>query len=166
MIPTIKFVFFFFSNRNSRPQLEPGGRRSKEGGRCVISPYIRRPFLGKVTLVTLLADIFLTIRRLTLANPLYLNEVLWSTAPPQLQKLIIHSTTETARPLSSNRTNSQATRLPPTTVIHFVSHYLDDTFRHFPTQFTPFTLRLFSRRDDTPDESRSITPHQRRMFKD
>ena len=131
MIPTIKFVFFFFSNRNSRPQLEPGGRRSKEGGRCFISPYIRRPFLGKVTLVTLLADIFLTIRRLTLANPLYLNEVLWSTAPPQLQKLIIHSTAETARPLSSNRTNSQATRLPPTTVIHFVSHYLDDTFRHF-----------------------------------
>ena len=27
--------------------------------------------------------------------------------------------------------NSQAARLSQTTVIHFVSHYLDDTFRHF-----------------------------------
>ena len=163
MIPTIKFVFFFFSNRNSRPQLEPGGRRSKEGGRCFISPYIRRPFLGKVTLVTLLADIFLTLRRLTLANPLYLNKVLWSTAPPQLQKLIIHSTAETARPLSSNRTNSQATRLPPTTVIHFVSHYLDDTFRHFH----PFLLCASSHAEMT--RRTTVDPsltHQRRVIKD
>ena len=139
-----------------RPQLEPGGRRSKGGGGdlsrspldALYPPSSDGHFL--VSNARYFAGRYLSdSSSLDTSNSFTLTGFSGQRRLPNCKSSLFDDGGD-GQATPSNRMNSQAARLPPTTVIHLLATTL--------TTFHPlFTLRLFSRRGDTTDDSRSIT---------